>query len=136
MADDWNGPNAPLKLTTSSERMFRTRLGEAAKEGANFAGHYRFAHWGCGSACAAGAIIDLKTGEIYAPPMKGGKTGWERWIFTGGIVDGRYAEYRRDSRLLLVRQQAHDFSMQELHYWEWDGSRFRKLLQITEKKVN
>ena len=130
----WSGPNAPVRLSTSSERMFRTRLGDAAKKPPDFAGHYRFAGWGCGSACAAGAIIDLRTGDVFPPLMGGNGKGSEHWIFTGGIVEGPYVEYRRDSRLVLVRQQAQDPAMQELHYFEWVGTGFRKILQLTQKK--
>jgi hypothetical protein len=131
---DWYGPNAVLKLTTPSERMFRTRLSAAAKESPDFAGHYRFAGWGCGSACAAGAIIDLQTGTVYPPPMGGKQPGWDRWIFSGGVLEDSFVEYRRDSRLMLVRRQAFDPAMQELHYFEWDGARFVKLLDVLEKR--
>ena len=34
--------------------MFRTQLINAAKEPPDFAGHYRFALWGCGSIAAPG----------------------------------------------------------------------------------
>jgi hypothetical protein len=81
VSSDWHGPNATLRLTTASERMFRTRLTEAAKEPADFGGHCHFAGWGCGLACAAGAIIDLQTGVVHPPPMSGGQQGWERWNF-------------------------------------------------------
>ena len=36
VADQWHGISAPVKLTTPSERMFRTRLTEASKEPPNF----------------------------------------------------------------------------------------------------
>lgn len=39
----WKGPNAPVKFVRQDERMFRTRLTEAAKEPPDFAGHYRVA---------------------------------------------------------------------------------------------
>jgi len=74
--EKWQGPAAPVKLTTASERMFATRLREASKQPPDFAGHYRFAGWGCGSACAAGAIIDLATGNVYQPPFAGKAGGW------------------------------------------------------------
>jgi len=60
--EQWSGKSAAVKLTSRSETMFRTRLTEASLEKPNFAGHYRFAFWGCGSNCAAGAIVDLETG--------------------------------------------------------------------------
>jgi hypothetical protein len=130
----WKGPSATPKLVTPSQRMFRTSLTNAAKEAPDFAGHYKFASWGCGSVCAAGAIIDLVTGTIYSPPGGGRGSGAEQWIFSGGFVDGAYASYRVDSRLVIVREQARDPASQDLHFYVWESSGFRKLLSVTEKK--
>jgi hypothetical protein len=53
--------------------------------GLNFAGHYCFAYWGCGSPCQMSAIIDLKTGIVYeGPPASLGY------------------EFKKNSRLLIV----------------------------------
>ena len=80
VTEQWPGP-ANLKLTTRSERMFRTNLTNAAKEPPNFAEHYRVTYWGCGSNCSAGALIDLQTGTVYQLPLaKPNGSGWERWI--------------------------------------------------------
>src|SRR5262249_10995916 len=56
IAIQWTGPNAPVKLVRPDERMFRTQLSNGAKEGPNFAGHYRFVGWGCGSVCGAAPL--------------------------------------------------------------------------------
>ena len=85
VATRWTGPNAPVKLAGPDERMFRTQLTNGAKEQPNFAGHYRFVSWGCGSVCAAGAIIDLQTGDVYPPPRKKKRKGlgsmdFCRWV--------------------------------------------------------
>ncbi len=133
VANDWSGRNTPLKLIRPDERMFRTQLSNGAKERPNFAGHYRFVGWGCGSVCAAGALIDLETGIVYPPP-RGGEKGWERWIFAGGFVDGPYFEMRPDSRLAIVRQQAKDPASEEIFYYEWVGTGFRLLTKRVEKK--
>ncbi len=45
---------------------FKTVIEASIKEGANFAGKYRVAEWGCGTACQNTAVIDLKTGNIVA----------------------------------------------------------------------
>ena len=48
---------------------FRTRLREAYNsDTANFAGHYTFVFWGCGSPCQRSMLIDRKTGKIYDAP--------------------------------------------------------------------
>jgi hypothetical protein len=46
-------------------RHYRTELRRQAKEGADFAGHYKFAIWGCGTACEEFAIVDSLTGRVY-----------------------------------------------------------------------
>lgn len=132
----WIGPNAAVKLVRPDERMFRTKLSNGAKENPNFAGHYRFVGWGCGSVCAAGAIVDLKTGDVHPPPGKGKGKGWDRWIFAGGFVDGPYVEMRMDSRLLIVRQQSKEPTLQEVSYYEWSGGTFRLLMKQVEAKTH
>lgn len=134
--DHWTGPNANVKLVRPDERMFRTQLTKAAQEPPNLAGHYRIVGWGCGSLCAAGAIVDLKTGDVYAPPKSVERRGWGRWIFAGGFVDGPYLETRVGSRLVIVRQQTQDAAFQEVRYYEWVGTKFRLIKTRVEKKRN
>lgn len=131
---DWSGHTVPLKLVRPDERMFHTQLSNGAKQRPNFAGHYRFVGWGCGSVCAAGALIDLQTGAVYPPPGSSDHEGWDRWIFSGGFVDGPFIESRTDSRLVITRQQSKDPSMQYLSYYEWSGTAFRLLTRRIEKK--
>lgn len=61
---------ADLNLSPKEEAYrFRTRIREAYKsDTVNFAGHYTFAWWGCGSPCQSGVIIDRRTGQIYDVP--------------------------------------------------------------------
>lgn len=50
-------------------QMYRTVINAEVEEGANFAGHYRLATWGCGTNCYGYAVIDLRSGKIieYQP---------------------------------------------------------------------
>jgi len=61
VSESWQGPAASVEFKSPSERVFRTQIKEAAKKPPNFAGHYRFAIWGCGTGCAGGAN--------YRPPI-------------------------------------------------------------------
>lgn len=65
---------------------FRTTLREGfSSDTANFAGHYSFISWGCGSPCQNSLVIDRKTGKIYDSP--GASLGYE---------------FRVNSKLLIV----------------------------------
>jgi len=41
------------------------------KPAPNFAGHYVVIVWGCGAQCVMMAIVDVKTGIVYDPPLSG-----------------------------------------------------------------
>jgi hypothetical protein len=130
----WRGPAAPVLITTRSERMFRTRLSQAGKESPDFAGHYRFAGWGCGTVCGAGGIVDLQTGVVYPPPLGGKGEGWERWIDCAALFPGNGYEYRLDSRLMIVRcgwnYDSPGKNWPDIYYLLWEGTRFKELLHI------
>ncbi|MBZ4021843.1 hypothetical protein CKO11_05130 [Rhodobacter sp. TJ_12] len=72
----------------SAYSMFRTRLGEAAQGGANYAGNYVLYEMGCGTGCVMAFVIDLTSGAIMDAPVSG-----ERQL------NARYY-YRADSALL------------------------------------
>lgn len=76
-----NGLN---KLSKKDFSMFRTIIGNASEEEANFGGKYVVSEWGAGTECQAGVIIDLETGIIYELPV----SCWGR-------------EYKLDSLLLI-----------------------------------
>ena len=140
VVETWNRPPAPLKLTTRSERMFRTQLTNAARDLPNFAAHYRIAYWGCGSNCSAGALVDLQTGDVFPPPLaKANGNGWERWIMCTACFDGANDEFHLDSRLMIVRcglnySERLAKNVPDVYYFVWEDSRFRQLLHISGKQ--
>gem|GEM_PF-4862525 len=99
-------------------RMYRTRITDAyyskidtrwlrESTGLNFAGHYCFAYWGCGSPCQEAVIVDVKTGLIYdAPPASYG------YKFTS------------TSRLVVVNPDPPgiDCAGCTAEYWVWNDS--------------
>jgi hypothetical protein len=78
---------AKLDLKSSKgANNFRTVLRSAfSQDHANFAGHYSFVYWGCGTTCQSSSIIDRKTGKVYDSP--GASLGYD---------------FRVDSRLLIA----------------------------------
>jgi hypothetical protein len=82
-----NKSKAKLDLSSNKNaRNFRTRLKEAYEtDTSNFAGHYTFVSWGCGSPCQSSLLIDRQTGKIYDSPEA--SLGYD---------------YRTDSRMLLT----------------------------------
>jgi hypothetical protein len=139
VSENWSQSPAPLKLMTRSERMFRTQLGNAAKELPNFAGHYRITYWGCGSLCSAGALVDLQTGGVFPPPLsKSNGSGWERWIMCTACFDGANDEFHLDSRLMIVRcglnySERLQKNIPDTYYFLWERDGFRQLLFISGK---
>jgi len=140
VADTWDQQRAPLKLVTSSERMFRTQLTNAAKEKPNFAGHYRIAMWGCGSNCAAGALIDLETGAVFQPPRATpNATGWDHWIIGAGMMADAAIAFFVNSRLVVVKgglnySETLNTNVPDVYYFVWEQNRFRQLLFISGKQ--
>lgn len=136
---DWKGPVVVPNLTTRSERMFQSRLLQASREPANFAGHYRITYWGCGSECAAGAAIDLKTGDVLPLPLaKANGRGWERWITCPASFEGTGDEFHLDSRLMIVRcglnfDEQLQRNVPDVYYFVLEDQRFRELAHLHGK---
>lgn len=80
------GKKAPLQLAPGSPFwVMRTRVREAYQEAPNFADCFIMVEWGCGTECQGGALIDTRTGHIYARPVSSLQT-----------------DYRQNSTLLVV----------------------------------
>ena len=139
VSESWHATAAPVKLTTRSERMFRTNLTNAAKEPPNFAGHYRIAYWGCGSVCSAGALVDLQTGDAFPLPLaKPNGTGWEKWIMCTASFEGTGDEFHIESRLMIVRcglnySDRLQKNLPDTSYFLWENDRFRRILFVPGK---
>jgi hypothetical protein len=83
----YSGKAAALNMGSNKlARRYKTRITDVYnQEGVNFAGHYCFVYWGCGSPCKMSAIVDLRTGKIYTGP------------------DGTLTyTFRKDSRMVLL----------------------------------
>jgi len=92
--------------------MFRTRIGNGMKGGANFAGRLSIIEFGCGAGCLNVVAGDVSTGRIYDFPL-----GGEDYM-------SLTLKYRRDSRLVVAYWLDGMRCMSE--NVEWTGSGFRR----------
>lgn len=138
VVESWKGSAAPLKLLSSSDRMFRTQFREAAKKPPDFAGHFRFTDWGCGTQCLAGGIVDFKTGRVFPLPLSKKVVGWEHWIYCASHgFDTISAESRVNSQLMVVRCGLNfdddDNSTPDVYYFLWENDHFRRIAFVRGK---
>ena len=94
----------PRLTPEESEASFNHRIRRAARGGANFAGRYAIVGWSCGFICVSLAVVDVRTGSIYDLPFSGVGDGPCPDRFYGD--ERKLVEFRRDSRLLIVRGTA------------------------------
>ena len=122
----FKGTPAAPQFKTSGQRMFRTIIWEATRNGPNFAGHYTIAEWGCGTGCETIAIVDAKSGAVFDGPF--GKLP-KAPLYLGPHVDEDKTgmSYRLDSRLFVVRG-CPNFTACGEYYYEWTASEFKLLL--------
>jgi hypothetical protein len=130
----FHGVPAAPKLLTPGQRMFRTMIRQGAKKGANFAGHYAIAEWGCGASCVQIAVVDLQSGNVYDGPFGILPKGYISYIEnlqndnSGGIF------YRRDSELFIARGCPNEKQC-AAYYCRWTGSGFTLIHQIPLKAL-
>jgi hypothetical protein len=142
-------PHPPI-LVTPEQHMFRTRIregvekgwgvwinGEWAKEqnrpGPNFAGHYIVIIWGCGSGCIEMAVSDAATGVVYDPPVSDGGLALPMLVFPNSAGRAADTEWRRDSRLMIVRATPHanrQDAVSYAFYSLWQGEHWTLLRRV------
>src|SRR5579864_259409 len=100
------GPTAKLDLSSNPiAKEYRTVIRKEMAKGANFAGHYRIAIWGCGSSCAQFAVVNLKTGRAITPKnvytVSGVHLAADNFLPQNESQAWGF-RFRRDSRLLVL----------------------------------
>jgi hypothetical protein len=128
-------PATPI-LQTAGQRLFRTRIREAARKGPNFAGHYTIAEWGCGSSCVSVAVIDAETGAVCEGPfgrLPNALLSYGEALQYDRDAKGEYQDeelsYRLNSRLFIARGCANDVNC-AAYFYEWTGSQFELLRKL------
>jgi hypothetical protein len=119
-SETFKGPPAAPRLNSASARMFRTELRRQAATGPNFAGHFTFAIWGCGSGCSSFAVLDAVTGQVTFPTFSSedGRTD-------GRTTCHRTLDYRLTSTLLVVSGNVD--GVVGTHYFNWSNGAFTKV---------
>ena len=112
-------------VLTPDNRLFRTRLREAARQPTNFAGHYVVTTWGCGTGCRSGAVVDLKSGRVYPLPHQ-----LCCWPY-GEPPYPEPLEFRPHSRLIVLTGARGATETEDgevgVHFYEFRNGRFRHL---------
>lgn len=129
VSEVYTGKNAK-PVITKSDRLFRTRLSEGAKEEPNFAGRYILTAWGCGTSCLMGAVIDAKTGKISWLP--GTVCCWDNYEESFHPI-----VFRLNSRLIILsglinENEKHDPA--DSHYYEFKNGKFVYIKSLGRKK--
>jgi hypothetical protein len=92
------------------------------RDGVNFAGHFCFVYWGCGSPCQMSAVVDLKTGKVYDGPTASNGYG-----------------FKKDSRLLIINPPDLNGWYYKDVFWQqpslllWTGRKFIALKRANNK---
>src|SRR5262249_57345518 len=89
----------PVAAALSEADRARVRL--AVEAGPNFAGAYRIVYAPCGEKCTALLVVSLATGKILRVP----------------VADNAYANFRADSKFLVVRSET-------VRFFVFDGREF------------
>ena len=131
--------------------MFRTRIREGVKKGwgvridgkwgtdqnrpgPNFAGHYIIVIWGCGTGCIQMAMSNAATGAVYGPPLSVGQLILPMLVYPNSAGGAPDTEWRRNSRLLIVRATPHanrPDAIPYAFYFLWEGEHWRLLRRVT-----
>jgi hypothetical protein len=107
----FTGAPATPRLTTPEQRRNRSAIIDGMRNGPNFAGHYIVVDWACGPGCIHHAIVDAKSGAVFAPPA-------------GGEL-----EYRPGSALMIVRTNCAAGTPGECDrdYFVWSDQKFARI---------
>ena len=119
-SEAFKGVPAAPRLDTPSARMFRTELRRQAATGPNFAGHFTFAMWGCGSGCSSFAMIDAVTGTVTFPKFSSEDVGTD-----DRTTCHRGLDYQLSSTLLVVSGSVN--GLVGTHYFNWSNGTFTKV---------
>lgn len=119
-----NGPTSPLKWAKEL-LLFQARIVKAAKQPANFAGHYVLTQWGCGTSCVTGVVIDKLNGQIIPFPFS-------ICCATPKSASFKPVEFRPTSRLVIFAGLRNEEEPMGAHYYEFTGTGFKYITTVPD----
>ena len=125
----FKGKPAVPKVEHPSDRMFRTRIRQAAANGPNFAGHFTIAQWGCGAGCVQTVIVDAAKGAVYHLPsseLPCESTGQPTCPLNVSCQTREPFEFKRDSQLLIICACGPGNKPMEI-FLRWTGVNFERI---------
>ncbi|MBI2688239.1 MAG: hypothetical protein HYX27_18195 [Acidobacteria bacterium] len=125
----FKGKPAAAKIERAPDRMFRTRIREAAAAGPNFAGKFTIAQWGCGAGCVHTVIVDASNGALYHLPsaeVPCESANQPTCPLNVSCQSGEPFEFKRDSQLLIIHACGKDSKPVHV-YLRWTGTKFERL---------
>lgn len=92
LVDVYNDKPAKVDFDSMPElKNFRTVITEEASKGPNFAGHFTFMRWGCGTSCLSYAIVDAISGKI---------------VLYNPVIENLIPSYNVNSRVLTFNEKS------------------------------
>ena len=124
-AQIYQGRLRRVSLSDHEDRKFAAALRSSIGHHPNFAGRFVLSSWGCGASCVMSAAIDAKTGQVIWLPFT--VSNWPAEV-------KEPLEFRRDSRLLIVRGSRNEADSQaDIAYFIFDGQQFTRALEPDAK---
>jgi hypothetical protein len=109
---------------------YRTMLRQGAAAGPDFAGHYTFVGWGCGTSCQEWALVDALTGRVSFFPDFRAVSGIHV-ATTDSLV-----RFRVSSGLLVVIGAPNEDEARDgITYFSWDGRALNQLRFISRAEL-
>lgn len=122
----YNGKPAKVDFDSMPELSnFYTLITEGISKGPNFAGHFTFIQWGCGTSCLSFAIVDAISGKIvlYKP-----------------VIENLVPSYNVNSRLLIFNEKnefkhLEDKSLKEIvNSVDIESGKLREYYELVEEE--
>jgi hypothetical protein len=124
----FTGKPAQAKVLRQSDRLYRTKIRDAAAKGPNFAGHFTIAQWGCGAGCVESVIVDAANGAVFHLPaadLPCESAGQATCPIAVACYTGEPFEFKLSSQLLIVHG-CKDNNPVTIRL-RWTGARFERL---------